>query len=165
MRIKGKRDLVKVYHKIFITAFVLMYIASFMNIINTLSAIDINTSRFEKELSANEVKEIDEKDIIYLKNGKVIQSDLVESYIKVNSGSGTWYISGSRDLVVEVTWSDLLPMIVFHVILGVVLVILIVKWVKYSSRYFKVLFIPLWVVGMLISVFCTWGYLSDVLNI
>lgn len=109
-------DKKSIFKSILVAVLVIGFLVSSAYTILNLYSINQNTRTLLTDFSASRVSEINPDESIVLENTEVIDGSSIVSYVKVNKGSGTWYIKDSNTLIVETTFKDLASMVITNLI-------------------------------------------------
>ena len=151
--------------KIFVIILLIGFLISSTYTFTSLFSINANSNTLMYDFSAERVSNIDEYDNIYLKDGTCIDGDSIDSYIKINSGEGTWYFRGSNTLAVETTYRDLVGLLGINLLYLIVTVGVVSRWAYRSSYEYKEPFIVIYVIYVISTYYYIFDLLSKVLNL
>lgn len=157
LRIKG------IGIKIMVFLSIIGYILSGLYIVLNLYSIDANTSVLNNDSSSIEVINIDDNETLYLEDGSEVNGSDITSYVKVNRGSGTWYIEDDL-LAVEVVFSDLIGMLLINIFYMAVLLVFIIR--SQGSKKYNIarnIILLLFIIYSFVNWFVIGSYLDRVL--
>ena len=125
----------KAIRKVFLVFLVIIYLVLGVGAMHSSWVVDTNTRNLEIDLNKVKVKNISVDDKITLEENKIVESGKIVNFIKVEKGSGTWYVEDSNSLVVEITYKDYIKMYSLFIIIAISLI-----WIS-RKRVIGILFI------------------------
>jgi len=150
------------------------FISSFYVVLNLISILE-NTNTLLDDSKAVVVDSINPDESITLQDGVVIKGEDIKAYVKINKGSGTWYLEEGSMLAVEISFGDISGMLFLNIAYYIVLLAIWIAWLvkkidyetvrgKRITRLVKCESVLICLLPSLLMYFMVWGYLEKVLN-